>query len=448
MYRTFTCVVIFFAISGLLLAAPSKTDPLPRRGFFGAGVSPVPDSLHGKNGIPETGAVQIVKVTPASSAEQAGLKIGDILLSADHQPLTTAQDLPPILKKFRGGDKLDLVLLQNGKPKTKRITLKPFPKDSSPDFDVIYESVQIGQSLRRIIITKPHRTGPLPVVVMLGGLGCYSLDLLPEQVHPYKTLIYEFARNGYVTVRVEKTGQGDSEGPPCSEQTFRDEVDGLITAIRSLSRFDYMDMNRLILLGHSMGGVEAPMVASEIPAKGIIAIATTGIGWFEYEMINQRRQLVLQKMDYDSIEMAATKKELAMHKLLVLKQTPDEISRQDSTLTEYLSYPVDYRFIQELNDLNLAHEWKKVSAKVLLVYGTADFVTAASEHRYARDMINSYHPGQAEYVEVPEMDHFFIKVPTEQASFDNSMQGSPNREFSSNVLPVVVEWAKKLTATP
>jgi pimeloyl-ACP methyl ester carboxylesterase len=445
MYRTFLIFAICLSFSMVSLAAPPAKDPLPRRAFFGASLSPVPDSLRGQNGIPQDGAVQIVKVMAGSSAERAGLKIGDILLSADGQPLKTAWDLSPIMKKFRGGSKLDIVQLQNGKAKSRRITLMPFPKETSPDYDVLYESVEVAGDLRRIILTRPHGPGPFPVMVMMGGLGCYSLDLLPDQVHPYKTLYQEFARNGFATVRVEKTGQGDSEGPPCAEQTFHEEVNGLVVALKSLSRFSFIDTNRMVLLGHSMGGFEAPLVAQQVPVQGIIAIGTSGIGWFEYEMVNQRRQLVLQKADYDTIEIAAAKKELAMHKLLVEKKTPDEIVKQDSTLAEYLTYPVSYKFIQDLNDLNPAREWKPVTAKVLLLHGDADFVSAAAEHRYTCDIINSYHPGQAEYMDVPEMDHFFVKVPTEQASFDNSMQGRGNTEFSSSVLPIVLNWARRVT---
>lgn len=61
-------------------------------------------------------------------------------------------------------------------------------------------------------------------------------------------------------------------------------------------------------------------------------------------------------------------------------------------------------------------------------------------------MINHYHPGHAKFVEVPEMDHNFTKIPSQRASFDNVMAGFPNKEFNAAVLPVLIDWCKSITA--
>ncbi|HEY3295085.1 MAG TPA: alpha/beta fold hydrolase [bacterium] len=429
------------------VAAPAKPRQLPRRAFFGAQMQPVPDSLRGKGGVPDSGGVLLGKIYDNASAKAAGLQTGDILLRLNGKLAGNAPAVAAELRNHKVGDKLAFDVLRGGKRMTRAVALKPFPKETPPDFDVLYEAVSIGDSLRRIVITKPRLPGKLPVVVMLGGLGCYSLDLPADQPQPYRTILYDLTRNGFVTVRVEKTGMGDSEGPPCARMSFDDEVNGLVTAIRALTNFSYMDTSRVILLGHSMGGIEAPVVANRVPVKGIIAIATSGITWFEYELINQRRQLLLSHMDYDSIELAFHKKELAAHKLFVEQKSPAQIIAEDSTLAEYVDYPVDYRFMQQLDSLNLAREWKTVTAPVLLIYGKSDFVTDAREHRYTADEINHYHPGHAEFVEVPDMDHFFNKVSSQQASFDSLNSGPAFKTFSDQVLPVIVNWAKKTTAS-
>jgi pimeloyl-ACP methyl ester carboxylesterase len=445
-------VIIALLTSACVLvasAAPAAKNVLPRRAFFGAQLQPVPDSLRGKGGILDSGGVLLGQIYRNSSAEAGGLKSGDVLLRMDDKPLSGVQDVLAALKGRKGGDKLKVdYAMPGGRRVSRSLKLKPFPKETPPDFVVLYETAQIGDSLRRIIITKPRLPGKLPVVVLLGGLGCYSLDLLADQSHPYRTILYALTREGFVTVRVEKTGMGDSQGPPCAGQSFDDEVNGLVAAIRSLTSFSYMDTSRILLLGHSMGGIEAPVVANRVPVKGIIAIATTGINWLEYELINFRRQTVMTGMDYDSVEIACSKKELAAHKLMVERLSPEEIIRQDSTLAGDVQYPVDYHFIQQLDSLNIAREWKTVTAPVLLIYGASDFVTAANEHTYIRDEVNHYHPGHAEFVEVPDMDHFFNKVSSQQASFDNLTATPPNTTFSDQVLPVIENWAKKTIANP
>jgi len=443
-------VIVALLALGLALsvqAAPVKKNVLPRRPFFGAQLQPVPDSLRGKGGIPDSGGVLLGKIYDNASAKAAGLQSGDVLLRLNGKPMNGVQDVLAQLKGRKTGDKFTVEYARGRKHLHRSVALKPYPKETPPEFDVLYESVPIGDSLRRIIITKPRLAGKLPVVVMLGGLGCYSLDLPADQPQPYRTILYELSRQGFVTVRVEKTGMGDSQGPPCAQMSFDDEVNGLIAAIRAFTNFSYMDTGRVLLLGHSMGGIEAPVVANRVPVRGIIAIATTGIAWYEYELINQRRQLVLQHMAYDSIEIAFHKKEKAAHEFFVEKKSPDEILKEDSTLTDYVEYPVDYHFIQQLDSVSFAKEWMAVTAPVLLVYGTSDFVTAANEHAYIRDEINLYHPGHAEFVEVPEMDHFFNKVASQQASFDSLNSGPAFKNFSDQVLPVIVNWAKK-TTTP
>ena len=66
----------------------------------------------------------------------------------------------------------------------------------------------------RVILPKPKGPGRFPSVFLIGGLGCYSLDNLPTD-HPYRHILYDLTKKGFVTMRVDKNGEGDSEGPPC-----------------------------------------------------------------------------------------------------------------------------------------------------------------------------------------------------------------------------------------
>ena len=79
----------------------------------------------------------------------------------------------------------------------------------------------------------------------------------------------------------------------------------------------------------------------------------------------------------------------------------------------------------------------------LFIHGGADFVSDAYEHAYNRDVVNYYHPGRAEYLEFPGMDHYFLKAKDEKDAFANLMEGLPRREFNEGILEPLTEFCKK-----
>src|SRR4029077_1455151 len=82
-------------------------------------------------------------------------------------------------------------------------------RESAADFDILYRTIDIDNAKYQTIITKPRSMGRYPAILLIAGLGCYSLDhLKPDDL--YARLLYGLTRRGYVTLRVEKNGQGES----------------------------------------------------------------------------------------------------------------------------------------------------------------------------------------------------------------------------------------------
>jgi hypothetical protein len=82
------------------------------------------------------------------------------------------------------------------------------------DIDVLHRTVLLDGANRHAIVTKPRDLGRYPAVFMISGLGCYPLES-PEKDSPFNQLRYGLTRSGYVTMWVEKNGQGSSQGPAC-----------------------------------------------------------------------------------------------------------------------------------------------------------------------------------------------------------------------------------------
>ncbi len=417
-------------------------DPLARRPMLGAQVLPLSEQERVASAVKFEGGVLLGPVFPASNAEAAGLQAGDILIAIDGKVIDQPSKIGPTLKSIGSGKSVNFEYVRNDQKVSSTVTLAPAPRESADDFDVVYDAVKIDGHQRRVVFTKPKGEGKYPLFVLIGGLGCYSVDPLIGGMQSYKEILYAVTRAGFATMRVEFTGMGDSEGPPCSEMSFHDEVHGFVEALKQLDQFKFVDRDNVVLFGHSMGGIVAPCASNQVPVKGIIALATSAIDWTEYELINQRRQLLLSKTNSDSIDMACKEKLLAMHLLGEGKST-EEIASAHPELADDIQYPVHWSFVRDLINLNFGEQWMKCPAKTLFIYGTSDFITAANEHEYGRDIVNRYHPGNGEYVELDDFDHFMLKMADQQASFDNMNAGLPVKDFNKQIIPVVVEWSKK-----
>jgi hypothetical protein len=243
----------------------------------------------------------VTRVIDGSAAAEAGLQPGDILRTADGKRLGSPADFAGVRRY--AGDRVHVTLDRSGQTLSKEIVVKPRPFETSPNAEVLYRSVTVHDSRRRVIVTKPKREGRLPAVILMGGLGCYSLDGQSRE-NGYGRILSAFEEKGFVTMRVEKTGEGDSEGPRCSDltATAQFEADGLLAGLRALKSYDFVDPERVFALAHSMGPVIGSLVVPRESLKGFIAIETIGTSWYEYDIERSRLQEALGGDPLDEVD--------------------------------------------------------------------------------------------------------------------------------------------------
>ena len=110
------------------------------------------------------------------------------------------------------------------------------PREQSSAYEILYGSVRVGGEVQRVIVTNPPGEGPKPALFFVGGLGCYSLDFsgTGPKAEDYQRILDEVTKIGYVTMRVEKTGMGDSVGTHCENKDFKREVAGNLEGLKAL----------------------------------------------------------------------------------------------------------------------------------------------------------------------------------------------------------------------
>ncbi len=132
----------------------------------------------------------------------------------------------------------------------------PFPYRSE---EVVYSGngLQYGGT-----ITIPSGNGPFPALVLITGSGQQDRDETIFNHKPFAVLADALTRDGFVVLRVDDRGMGNSTGNFATSTTadFANDVNASVEYLKSRKE---VNNNNVGLLGHSEGAMIAPMVASQ-----------------------------------------------------------------------------------------------------------------------------------------------------------------------------------------
>ncbi|HEX7113218.1 MAG TPA: DegQ family serine endoprotease [Mizugakiibacter sp.] len=99
------------------------------RGMVGVQIQAVTDALARSVGLPNTAGAMVSVINPGSPAEKAGIKLGDVILAFNGQPIDSPADLPPLVGASRPGSKATLEIFRDGKKRNVEVTVGELPRD-------------------------------------------------------------------------------------------------------------------------------------------------------------------------------------------------------------------------------------------------------------------------------------------------------------------------------
>jgi pimeloyl-ACP methyl ester carboxylesterase len=419
----------------------ASAQELRRSGFVGVQVVAIPDAIRAEFALPPDTGVLVQSLVEGGSARSAGVQPNDVITGVGDTVVTGVGDFVRIVRNLRAGDVPTLRIRRGGQTLAVATPIRPRPYEQSADAEVHYDAISVDGTLRRTIVTSPPGPGRHPALLYVNGIGCYSQESLDLSSNDAR-LLYGLTRAGYATMRVEKSGMGDSEGPACDSPAadFRAEVRSYTAGLRALKRYAFIDPDAIFIVGISVGGVEAPLIAAQEPVHGIVVINTVAKPFFEYLIDTRRRQMVLAHVPYDEMDRRMMLDERCNHRLLVDKQSPEAILATTPACADHISFPAPFTFVQEWADLNPAAAWKAVDRPVLVVYGTSDFVSTIADDPYLVSLINSFHGGTATLAPITGMDHPMNRAATMEESFARI---GP-QEFQTSVVEAIVAWLHRV----
>lgn len=155
------------------------------------------------------------------------------------------------------------------------------PPDYSAPADAPYTATNVvipttmGHNLAGTL-TVPKGKGPFPAIVTITGSGAQDRDeeiWIVKGYRPFRQIADSLGRAGIAVLRMDDRGVGGSGGNPATS-TSRDFANDIKAGLAWLRTRPEIDSKRLGLVGHSEGGLIAPLVATEEPTlKAIVLLA-------------------------------------------------------------------------------------------------------------------------------------------------------------------------------
>lgn len=155
------------------------------------------------------------------------------------------------------------------------------PQEPKAPFDYQIEEVKFKNTKDQITLagtfTYPNGDGPFPTVILISGSGGQNRDEELFNHKPFWVIADYFAKNGIATLRYDDRGIAQSEGV-FATSTSEDFAKDAKAGIDFLKTNPKVNTSKLGIIGHSEGGMIAPMVAVADSSVGfIILLAGPGI---------------------------------------------------------------------------------------------------------------------------------------------------------------------------
>ncbi len=118
------------------------------------------------------------------------------------------------------------------------------------------------------VIHRPKADGKYPAVVLLHGFTGNK-----EEGH-IKQLAVELADNGFVAIRFDASGYGESEGDTEKDYRMTNYFSDTKSVYDYLRNLPYVDPDRIGIFGHSLGGMLVVLFAAKHPAiKAVVPVS-------------------------------------------------------------------------------------------------------------------------------------------------------------------------------
>lgn len=356
---------------------------------------------------------------------------------------------------LQGPAEFDLSLIR-----VKQISAVHRPQEPKPPYPYRSEEVSYSNQTAGITfagtLTIPQGEGPFPGVLLITGSGPQNRDEMIFEHRPFFVIADHLTRKGIAVLRVDDRGVGETtSGSTPLQDTTEDFVEDVLSGFEYLQQRSDIDGDQIGLIGHSEGGVIAPLAAvKNKDVAFIILMAGTGIrgdllllkqkelisrasGIIDPEEIDLSveltRQLFALVME-DDISAAATRSKI--EKLVREFKDLAEGSVADAEVARVIA-ELESRWIRWFLRHDPALIIERVRCPVLAINGSLDLQVPCQENLAAIGSALTRGKNQDfELIEFPGLNHLFQHCKTGLPS----EYGKIEETFSVEVLEKMTHW--------
>ena len=345
---------------------------------------------------------------------------------------------------FRRSDQLlELVRPQN--------PVKPYPyKEEEITFPNEKAKIALAGTL-----TVPRGPGPFPAAILLSGSGPYDRDESVAGHRPFLILADYLTRKGIAVLRFDKRGIGKSTGD-YANATTEDFAADAEAALSYLKTSKEIDAKRTGLIGHSEGGLIAPLVASRSGVAWLVLLAGPGLNGEDTLLLQSELLLKITGIDDEQI---ARVREFNKQTYALVRQEKDPAALEakltdlvessgmnamlsPAALQSQLSVVASpwFRFFLDYDPVPAL---QKTTCPVLALTGEKDLQVPAKQNlpkiqKALQDAGNQ----DFQTAELPGLNHFFQHCPTGSIN----EYGSIEETMAPEALTAVSDWVLQHTA--
>ena len=289
-----------------------------------------------------------------------------------------------------------------------------------------------GFSLGATLTTPPETAGRLrsPAIVLVPGTGPLERDSVIAGIPLFAQLAGDLAARGFVVLRYDKRGVGQSGGR-VETVTLQDYADDVVAAVRWLEKRKDVDKRRIAVAGHGEGAAVA-MLAAAREKKIAALVLAGGTGTRGAELVLEQQQYSLDLLETPESERDS---KVELQKKIVeaamsgkgLEALPAEIRAR-----------VDTPWYRSLLLFDPEQILPKVRQPLLIVHGGLD-KQVPPHHAERLETLAAARKNSppAKRIVLPKLNHLMVPATSGETSEYTSLAGS---RISPDVASAIAEW--------
>lgn len=404
----------------------------------------------GKMDSPDQGAfgisctsVELINDELKASITSSGIVFAGKLVSSDSISGTFTQFGKPV--------ELNLIRIEGDK-----IATLNRPQEPKEPFDYVIKEVKIKNKKDKVelagTLTIPKGKGPFPAVILISGSGPQDRDEQLMGHKPFLIIADYLTKNGIAVLRYDDRGVGKSTGN-FSTATTADFATDAEAVFEFLRKQKGIDPKRVGLIGHSEGGMIAPIVASRnksvsfavllagpgIPIHELMEIQIRKVAESEGETketieenVETSRKIYAILRDFDDEKKARESVEMILIQAIEKLPESEQIAQRAQlkpTIDTYFSPWFRYFIAFDPTDY-----LKQTSCRVLAVNGEKDVQVTATENLFAiQKTLESAGNKEVKIISYPNLNHLFQPAITGAVSEYSEIQTTISEDVLSDL---------------